>query len=85
VIILPDTRPADAFIPPVATPDAAVVSTPDAAVPVPPGPDAALAGNEPKVMGSGFCAVNPMQNRAPGLSTLFLVAAFGLLIRRRRR
>jgi hypothetical protein len=64
-------------------PDAAG-TTPDTAVPVVPNPDAAVNGML-KVMGSGFCAVNPIRNSAPGLFTLFLVAAFGLLLVLRRR
>jgi hypothetical protein len=38
-----------------------------------------------KLMGGGFCSMNPSGDGAPGLATLFLVAAFGLLIVRRRR
>jgi hypothetical protein len=91
-----DSSPIDTTAPnPV--PDAEIVvdtAVPDAAVPVPPVPDAAVVPgppepsavlNNPKVMGGGFCAVNPMPNSAPGLFTFFLVAAFGLLISRRRR
>ena len=63
-------------------PDAATVTIPDAAVVV---PDAPVATGTLKVMGSGFCAVNPVSNSAPGLFTFFLVGAFGLLLRRRRR
>jgi len=29
-------------------------------------------------MGSGFCAVNPMRDSAPGLFTFLLVAGFAL-------
>jgi hypothetical protein len=91
-----DSSPIDTTAPnPV--PDAEIVvdtAVPDTAVPVPPVPDAAVGPgpqepafvlNNPKVMGSGFCAVNPMPNSAPGLFTFFLVAAFGLLVSRRRR
>jgi MYXO-CTERM domain-containing protein len=49
---------------------------------VPGGPDAAVPSF--KAMGGGFCAVSP-HDSAPGLFTLFLVAAFGLLVVRRRR
>ncbi|HEX7598639.1 MAG TPA: hypothetical protein VF518_10530, partial [Polyangia bacterium] len=38
-----------------------------------------------KLMGSGFCSINPNHNTTPGLFTLFLVGALGLMIRRRRR
>jgi hypothetical protein len=83
-----DSRPIDTTAPnPV--PDAEIVV--DTAVPVVPVPDAAVGPGpqEPqynlKVMGAGFCAVNPMPNSAPGLFTFFLVAAFGLLVSRRRR
>jgi hypothetical protein len=66
-------------------PDAQIPLVADAAAPLPI-PDAAEpAVQQPKVMGSGFCAVNPMQNSAPGLFTFFLMAAFGLLVFRRRR
>jgi hypothetical protein len=79
-LVIADARPSDVFVPP-PTPDAPIVPpTPDAAVPVVP-----PVGNEPKVMGSGFCAVSPMRDSTPGLCTFFLVGAFGLLIRRRRR
>jgi MYXO-CTERM domain-containing protein len=80
----------DAIVLPDLAPDAQIVDT---AIPVVPGPDAAV--NTPdtalpnlpavRVMGAGACAVNPMSNSAPGLFTLFLVAAFGLLVFRRRR
>jgi MYXO-CTERM domain-containing protein len=60
--------------------DAAGTTIADAAVP---GPDAALPSL--KAMGGGFCAVSPMPDSAPGLFTFFLVAAFGLLVLRRRR
>ncbi|HJX65823.1 MAG TPA: hypothetical protein VJ860_17930 [Polyangia bacterium] len=60
--------------------DAAGTTMADAAVP---GPDAAVSGF--KAMGGGFCAVSPMHDSAPGLPTFFLVAAFGLLVLRRRR
>jgi MYXO-CTERM domain-containing protein len=86
-----DSSPIDTTAPnPV--PDAQIVV--DTAVPVPPVPDAAVGPgpqeptavlNNPKVMGSGFCSVNSMPNSAPGLFTFFLVAAFGLLVSRRRR
>jgi hypothetical protein len=61
--------------------DAAGTTIADAAVP---GPDAAALPSL-KAMGGGFCAVNPMRDSAPGLFTFFLVAAFGLLVVRRRR
>jgi hypothetical protein len=61
-------------------PDAAGTPIADAAVP---GQDAA--GPSLKAMGAGFCAVSPIHDSAPGLFTLFLVAAFGLLVVRRRR
>ena len=61
-------------------PDAAGTHIADAAVP---GPDAA--GPSLKAMGGGFCSVTPIHDSAPGLFTLFLVAAFGLLVMRRRR
>jgi hypothetical protein len=86
-----DSSPIDTTAPnPV--PDAEIVvdtAVPDAAVPVPV-LDAAGGGPQApqynlKVMGGGFCAVNPMPGSAPGLFTFFLVAAFGLLISRRRR
>jgi hypothetical protein len=86
-----DSSPIDTTAPNL-VPDAEIVV--DTAVPVPPVPDAAvgpgppeptLVLNNPKVMGSGFCSVNPMPGSAPGLFTFFLVAAFGLLISRRRR
>jgi hypothetical protein len=64
-------------------PDAAIVTIPDAAVA--PTPDAPVVTGTPKEMGSGFCAVNPVRDSAPGLFTFFLVGAFGLLLRRRRR
>ena len=60
--------------------DAAGTTIADAAVP---GPDAALPSL--KAMGGGFCAVSPMRDSAPGLFTFFLLAAFGLLVLRRRR
>lgn len=70
----------------VLTPDAAVIPpVADAAVPVGPIPDAAVVVGMGKIMGSGFCAVNPVRDSAPGLFTFFLVSAFGLLLRRRRR
>ena len=70
----------------VLTPDAAVIPpVADAAVPVGPVPDAAVVVGMGKIMGSGFCAVNPVRDSAPGLFTFFLVSAFGLLLRRRRR
>jgi hypothetical protein len=47
------------------------------------GPDAAMPSF--KAMGGGFCAVSPMHDSTPGLFTFFLVAAFGLLVLRRRR
>jgi len=61
-------------------PDAAGTHTADAAVP---GQDAAVPSL--KAMGGGFCSVSPIHDSAPGLFTLFLVAAFGLLVVRRRR
>jgi len=61
--------------------DAAGTTIADAAVPG--GPDAAVPSF--KAMGGGFCAVSPMHDSAPGLFTFFLVAAFGLLVVRRRR
>ncbi len=61
--------------------DAAGTTIADAAVP---GPDAAALPSL-KAMGGGFCAVSPMHDSAPGLFTFFLVAAFGLLVVRRRR
>jgi MYXO-CTERM domain-containing protein len=61
-------------------PDAAGTHIADAAVP---GPDAAVPSF--KAMGGGFCSVSPMHDSAPGLFTLFLLAAFGLLVVRRRR
>jgi uncharacterized protein (TIGR03382 family) len=83
-VVLLDARSIDAS----AAPDQAVLP-PDAEMVV----DAPVVGQEPdaeeygslKAMGSGFCAVNPMHDSAPGLFTFFLVAAFGLLLRRRRR
>jgi uncharacterized protein (TIGR03382 family) len=36
-------------------------------------------------MGGGFCSVSPIHDSAPGLFTLFLLAAFGLVVVRRRR
>ena len=84
--IVVDTRPADVFVPP-STPDALIapLPTPDAAAPVIPTPVTPNPADEPKVLGSGFCAVNPAQNSAPGLFTFFLVAAFGLAVLRWRR
>jgi MYXO-CTERM domain-containing protein len=83
-----DSSPIDTTAPnPV--PDAQIVV--DTAVPVVPVLDAAVGPGpqEPqynlRVMGGGFCAVNPMPGSAPGLFTFFLVAAFGLLVSRRRR
>jgi MYXO-CTERM domain-containing protein len=61
--------------------DAAGTTIADAAVPG--GADAAVPSF--KAMGGGFCAVSPMHDSAPGLFTFFLVAAFGLLVVRRRR
>ena len=66
-------------------PDAATAITPDATVVVPQGPDAAVVSGTLKVMGSGFCTVNPVRDSTPGLFTFLLVGAFGLLLRRRRR
>jgi MYXO-CTERM domain-containing protein len=63
------------------SPDASV-SSPDTAKPIVK-LDAAPDGV--KLMGGGFCSVNPSGTGTPGLATLFLVAAFGLLIVRRRR
>ena len=59
--------------------DTAVLVIPDAATVVLPTTPAV------RVMGAGFCSVNPTPNSAPGFFALFLVAAFGLLIVRRRR
>jgi MYXO-CTERM domain-containing protein len=60
--------------------DAAGTTAADAAAP---GPDAGVPNV--KAMGGGFCTVNPMHDSAPGLFTFFLLAAFGLLVVRRRR
>jgi uncharacterized protein (TIGR03382 family) len=87
VIVVVEPPPSDAS----AAPDLAVLPPdtrpvlPDTAVPVVPSPDAPVVTNNWKVMGSGFCAVNPMRDSAPGLFTFLLVGAFGLLLRRRRR
>jgi hypothetical protein len=62
--------------------DAAGTTIADAAVP---GPDSAGTLPNVKAMGGGFCAVGPMRDSAPGLFTFFLLAAFGLLVLRRRR
>jgi hypothetical protein len=74
-----------------AVPDQAVLP-PDAATvadaPISVGRQDAPATNDnipPTPMGSGFCAVNPMRDSAPGLFTFLLVAGFALLLRRRRR
>jgi hypothetical protein len=84
VVVVVDSRPIDTI--PALVPDAQIV--------VPPTPDAAVQPNpeevipaipNPRVMGSGFCSVNSMPGSAPGLFTFFLVAAFGLLVFRRRR
>ena len=77
--------PSDSSLAPV--PDASVAS-PDSSVSVPEKKDAAqvvepVAGV--KLMGGGFCSMNPSGTGTPGLAALFLVAAFGLLIVRRRR
>jgi hypothetical protein len=72
VRIEPDTAPYTQ------TPDAAK-PTPDAPVIITPAPTGL------KLMGSGFCSINPQHDSAPGLFTLFLVGAFGLMILRRRR
>jgi hypothetical protein len=69
-----------------AAPDTAV-NSPDASI-VPPKADAAPPTpktEDYKFMGGGFCSMNPSGSGAPGLATLFLVAAFGLLVVRRRR
>jgi hypothetical protein len=73
--------------------DSAVAPSPDAYVPTPdsagPPPVQQDAAVEPvggfKLMGGGFCSMNPSGHSTPGLATLFLVAAFGLMIVRRRR
>jgi hypothetical protein len=67
-----DTRPSVDLAPAVDTRPA----EPDAVTPDPGAPAV-------KLMGGGFCAVNP--NAKPGLFTLFLVGALGTLIVRRRR
>jgi MYXO-CTERM domain-containing protein len=64
--------------------DAAGMTPADAAAAVS-GSDAAVSMPSFKAMGGGFCAVSPMHDSAPGLFTFFLVAAFGLLVVRRRR
>ena len=64
-------------------PDAATVA--DAPISVGRQDAPATNNNPPTPMGSGFCAVNPMRDGAPGLFTFFLVAGFALLLRRRRR
>ena len=78
-----DTRPADA---------AAADTRPlDAATPVDAhqfldAPEVVPGGDDTvKVMGGGFCAVNPGRGSGPGVFTLFLVGAQGTLIVRRRR
>jgi hypothetical protein len=91
VVVVVDPPSSDAALTPdrpvVLPPDAAAATTPDAPVVVPPTPDApvVVVTETGKIMGSGFCAVNPVRDSAPGLFTLFLVGAFGLLLRRRRR
>ncbi len=86
-VVVRDAGSIDAFAVPdqaVLPPDAQMVA--DAPVSVTPGPDAPVANNNPlALMGSGFCAVNPMRDSAPGLFTFFLLAGFGLVLRRRRR
>lgn len=71
-----DTQPAVDVAPVVDTRPAENPTPVDAAVPQP-------ATLPVKVMGGGFCAVNP--GAKPGLFTLFLVGALGTLIVRRRR
>ena len=69
---------------PVGSPDAQVAA--DTAAPVGT-QDAATTGNAtpPKLMGSGFCALDPLRSSGPGLFTFFLVGTAALLIRHRRR
>jgi hypothetical protein len=78
----------DAGIDAFAVPDQAVLP-PDAATvadaPISVGRQDAPVTNPLTPMGSGFCAVNPTRDSAPGLFTFFLVAGFALLLRRRRR
>ena len=87
-VVVRDAGSIDAFAVPdqaVLPPDAQMVA--DAPVSVTPGPDAPVRRNNNPLalMGSGFCAVNPMRDSAPGLFTFFLLAGFGLVLRRRRR
>jgi hypothetical protein len=63
------------------SPDAYVAPA-DAAVNPSGKQDAAPSGI--KLMGGGFCSMNPTGS-TPGLATLFLVAVFGVMIVRRRR
>jgi len=90
VVVVVEPRSVDASAAPdrvvVLPPDAAAI-VPDAAVVVPATPDApvVVTTENVKIMGSGFCAVNPVRDGTPGLFTLFLVGTFGLLVRRRRR
>jgi hypothetical protein len=91
VVVVVDPPSADAAVTPdrpvALPPDSAAATTRDAPAVVPPTPDApvVVVTETGKIMGSGFCAVNPVRDSAPGLFTLFLVGAFGLLLRRRRR
>jgi hypothetical protein len=87
-----DASPAnDAKLDAVVPQDTAVAPSPDAYVPPadaavnPSGQqDASTAPSGIKLMGGGFCSMNPAGS-TPGLATLFLVAVFGLMIVRRRR
>jgi hypothetical protein len=47
--------------------------------------DASISAPDVKLLGGGFCAVNPVRGSKPGLFTLFLVGALGTLVVRRRR
>lgn len=85
-----DGAPADAKLDTIRQPDTAVVPSPDAYVPPPDAAvkpsgklDASVSPSGIKLMGGGFCSVNPVGT--PGLASLFLIAAFGLLVIRRRR
>jgi hypothetical protein len=85
-VVLLDAGSSDA----VAVPDQAVLPPDaemavDAPISIVQSPDAAQTNNSFEVMGSGFCAIAPLHDSAPGLFSFFLVAAFGLLLRRRRR
>jgi hypothetical protein len=97
-VVVRDAGSVDAFAVPdqaVLPPDAEAVA--DAPVSVGPGPSEPTSTNTSTststntnpnplvVMGSGFCAVNPMRDSAPGLFTFFLLAGIGLGLRRRRR